>query len=265
MKTLVRTFAAASALAATLAFAATASAQSPTTTTPLGTTVLDSGRFVTFSGGVPVATEDFSFEQRHDTLFVTSNVTRHARAEDGTVKPYQKAMQLMVNVNDLGLLLYASTEKFDGHRVNRMVMPAESTVTVTVEKDQYGTADAIVRPPGRVNIVDAGMFTLFDVICRNLSGRLFSARPVGVITLGDQNIASEATATPAGRDTIRWGAKRVVADHITFADSTVSFSLWTGPGGKLLRLENSNVDLVVMREPPAVPSPNKRPRPRPRP
>lgn len=263
MKTTALAILSALALAVTLAPAARAQAQAPApgTVTATGTTVLDAGRFVTFSGGVPVATEDFMFEQRHDSLFVTSNVTRHARAADGAVKPYQKTMELIANADDAALLLYASTERFDGHKVNRMVSPAESTVTVTVEKDDYGAADAVVRPPGRISVVDAGVFTLFDVIARNLNGRLFSPRPVGLIALGDQNVAMETTASPAGRDTLRWGARPVVTERIQLADSTATFMLWVGKDGKMLRLENARTDLVVMREPPALPPTSKRRRP----
>lgn len=254
-------FPALSALALAAACAATAFAQAPGTVTASGTTVLDSGRFVTFSGGTPVATEDFMYEQRHDSLFVTSNVTRHARANDGTVKPYQKSMEMIAKADDAALLLYASTEKFDGNHVNRMVSPAESTVTVTVEKGAYGAADAVVRPPGRISVLDAGVFTLFDVIARNLNGRLFSPRPVGLIVLGDQTVAMETTASPAGRDTLRWGARRVVTERIQLSDSTATFVIWVGRDGHMLRLENARADMVVMREPPALPPASKRRRP----
>ncbi len=226
------------------------------------TGVIDSGRLMVFSHGEPVATEDFEYEIRHDSLFVTSRMDRKARASDGTIQPYMKSMELIVGAEDWNLLTYLSTEKFEGHKVNRAIYPSDTAITVTVEKnDEFGNADRLVRLPGRLYVMDAGMFTLFDVIARNLHGRIFGDRPVALVTLGNQNQAIVATASPAGRDTIRWGSKPVVADRISLRDSTSAFLLYTSPAGRLLRLENADADLVVMREPPAVPAAAHRRRP----
>jgi hypothetical protein len=227
--------------------------------------VLDSGRFVVFSHGEPVATEDFEYEVRNDTMFVTSRTDRRARANDGTVKPYMKSMEVIARADDWGLLTYLSTEKFDGHKVNRMVFPSDTAVTVAIERDEFGAADKLERLPGRVYVMDAGLFTLFDVIARSVHGRIFGPRPVALVTLGDQNASVHATATPAGRDTIRWGARPVVADLIVLSDSTSTFSLYVSDAGKLLRLENAAADLVVLREAPPVPKAAKRRRPPPPP
>jgi hypothetical protein len=228
--------------------------------------VSDSGRLVVFSHGEPVATEDFQYEQHGDSLFVTSHADRHAKAADGTVKPYMKSMELIEHADDGAILLYLSTEKFDGKKINRSVLPSDTTITVTTEKDDYfGSADKLVRLPGRLYVLDAGLFTLFDVIGRNLHGRIFGERPVALVTMGNSNRAIAATAAPAGRDTIRWGTKPVVADRITLTDSSSVFTLYTSPSGSLLRLENADADLVVMRQPPAVPAASRRRRPPPRP
>ena len=226
-----------------------------------GSKILDSGRLVVFSHGDPVGTEDFQFETRHDTLFVTSQANRKARTSGGAIQPYMKSMEVIARNDDWALLTYASTERFQGHTVNRSILLSDTTLTVAIEKDTYGTADKLVRLPGRIYVMDAGLFTLFDVIGRSLHGRIFGPRPVPLVALGDQNVSIDATATPAGRDTIRWGTRPVVADRITLADSTSTFTLFTGPSGSLLRLENAQADLVVMREPPAVPAVAKRHRP----
>ena len=232
-----------------------------TSTEALTSTVLDSGRLIVFSRGEPVATEDFQFETRHDSTFVTSRVDRHTRAADGSINPYVKSMELIVHTSDEAVLAYLSTEKFDGHEINRMVSPTDTAVTVSIEKDGYGTADKLERLPGRIYVMDAGMFTLFDVIARNLHGRIFGPRPIALVALGTVNAALNATAAPAGRDTLRWGAKKVIADRITITDSTSVFVLYTSPAGNLLRLENAATDLVVMRQPPAVPAAARRRRP----
>jgi hypothetical protein len=230
----------------------------PAGSEPLPAGVFDSGRFVVFSHGEPVATEDFEYETRHDSLFITSRTDRRARAEDGTIKPYMKSMEVIARSDDWGLLTYLSTEKFDGHKINRMVFPSDTAITVAIEKDNFGAADKLERLPGRIYVMDAGLFALFDVIARSVHGRIFGPRPVALVTLADQNASVNATATPAGRDTIRWGSRPVLADVIVLTDSTSTFALYVSPEGRLLRLENAASDLVVAREPPAVPKAVKR-------
>ncbi len=225
--------------------------------------VLDTGRFVVFSRGEPVATEDFEFQRGHDSLYVTARADRRARAADGSVKPYMKSMELILNADDGGILAYVSTEKFDGHATNRTIYPGDTVLTVAIQKDDHGDADKIVRLPGRIYVMDAGLFTLFDVIGRSLHGRIFGQRPVALVTLGDRNAMVNATAAPAGRDTLRWGARPVLADAISLTDSTSAFVLYTSPEGRMLRLENAAADLVVMREPPAAPPARRRHAPRP--
>jgi hypothetical protein len=229
-------------------------------------TASDAGRLVVFSGGEPIATEDFQYETHGDTLYVTSRASRHLRGDDGSIQAWTKTMELLAHADDMDLLHYRSTERFGTRKVTRMVMPSDNGITVTTEKeDGSGAADKLDRLPGRLYVLDAGLFSLFDVIARNLHGRIFNDRPVGLITMGDSTRTLTATASPAGRDTLRWGAKPVLAERIKLSDASSVFTLYaSAANGRLLRLENAAADLVVMREPPAAPSAARR-RPKPQP
>ena len=55
----------------------------------------------------------------------------------------------------------------------------------------------------------------------------------------------------------------MVTDRIALTDSTSAFMLYVSSEGRMLRLENSAADIVVMRDPPAVPHATKRRRPPP--
>lgn len=220
--------------------------------------VLDQGRFVIASHGVPVALEDFEYERGGDSLYITSYETRNARSDDGTMKPYMKSMQLMVSRDDFALLGYLSTEKFDGHRCNRLIMVNDTLLTVAIDKDEAGTADRLIRLPGRLYVMDPNMYTLFDVVARNLHGHLVAKRQVPMVMLGEQNQCAFVDVAPAGRDTLRWGGRRVVADRMTIGDAGSTYTLWTDEQGRMLRLENAAADLVVMRKAPDVPAPAKR-------
>ena len=79
--------------------------------------------------------------------------------------------------------------------------------------------------------------------------------------LGEDSKTVQATATPAGADTVTWGGRRVITQRVLLADSSGTFTLWLSPEGHLLRLENEKQGLVVMREPPETPAPTKHHKP----
>jgi hypothetical protein len=226
----------------------------------------DSGRLVVYTDGREVGSEDFSFQQHGDSLVVTATARRAARGRDGSIHKFRKSMGLVAGAGDFALVSYLSQQDFDGHTIRRQVIPGDTVLTATIESDERGSADKLPRPPGRVYVLDSGLYTLFDLIGRNLHGRLFGERRIGIVALGDSSITFEATARPAGSDTVRWGNRRVVAPKLRIEDGENVFTLWTSPTGQMLRLENADHQLAVTREPPAAPTAPtpKRARPKPR-
>jgi hypothetical protein len=245
-------------LALALAFAVPAGAQDA------GKKLVDQGRLVTFERDVPVATERFRYTLEGDSLIVEASSERRRRNADGSQTPYTKNMVLIARTDDFGMLNYTSNEWLAGRKVTRSILPTDTLLTTYSEVDGHnGAADMLERPPGRIFALDQGMFTLFDVIGRNLQHRIFGSRPVQLVVLGEKSRCVQATATLAGPDTVTWGGRRVVTGRIALRDSTGAFTLWLSPEGHMLRLESADGRLVVMRDPPA-PPPTKRPRPRPR-
>jgi hypothetical protein len=230
-----------------------------------GQKVVDLGRFVTFQRDVPVATERFQYTLVGDSLVVSANTERRLRSPDGSQKNYSKSMVLIARTDDFGMLNYTSNESLDGHMVTRSILPGDTLLTTYSEVDGgNGAADMLERPPGRIFAMDQGLFTLLDVIGRNLQHRIFGSRTVQLVVLGKKARCVEATASLAGPDTVSWGGRRVVTERIALRDSTGAFMLWLSPEGHMLRLESENGELVVMRDAPALPPPARRPRPRPR-
>jgi hypothetical protein len=223
--------------------------------------VLDSGRFAAFSNGVPVGIEDFQYEWRNDTVFVTSRVSRLRKASDGSVKKYSKSMELIADHADFGLFGYLSNESFDSVNVSRQILASDTSITVVLESNGHGAADKLVRPPGRLFVVDGAIYTMFDVVGRNLHGRLFGTRPLPLVVLADSNYTEIATVSPDGIDTLSWAGRPVITERMVLSDSTTSLRLWVAPDGRMLRLESTTSDLVVLREAPPAAIPPRRRRP----
>jgi hypothetical protein len=245
-------------VAACFVLAATLVAAAGAQDTPSG--VIDRGRLITLQGDVPIATERFEYLRQGDSLVINATAQRRLRQPGGSYKLYSKSMVLSARADDFGMLNYISNETLDSMTVVRSILPNDTMLTVYTEvRGGHGGADYVERPLGRFFAMDKGLFTLFDVIGRNLQHRIFGSRPVQLVMLGETARGVEATATLAGVDTVAWGGRRVVTERIVLSDSTSTFTLWVSPEGHMLRLEGLNGKLVVVREPPA---PAKRPRAR---
>jgi hypothetical protein len=178
------------------------------------------------------------------------------------VDSISKAVSLTVSAFDYDLKRYYSEQ-----RTRAGVLKAGLTrgdTTFASYRDRYGHGEGVTYtlPPGRVFVLDPHVFTLFDVICRNLKGKLFATRPLTMIALGpDTTLILEATAERKGVEPFRWGTRRLSAVHYTVGDARTTYDVWAGADGHMLRLEHAPSGLRVDRGPPAVTA-AKKPRPR---
>lgn len=227
-----------------------------------GIRTLDSGRLVVFANGVPVGIEDFQYDLAADSLLVSAMHTRTVSSADGKQEKWLKKFGLVVGASDFGLHSYTSNLEFGGHVRVRGIVPGDTAMTVYSEVDGAGDAVRIPQPPGRIFVMDPMLFTLFDVVCRNLSAQGLSRRPVEMVTLADEPGTSEAMAVAAGQDTISWGGRRLVAKRWSLADSSGTFTMWASPQGYMLRLVHEASGLEVLREEPKPAPAATKPKPR---
>lgn len=216
----------------------------------VASTPLDAGRLIVLDRGTPVGYEDFAYENWGDSLIVSASHTRVVREAEGSTAKWVKKFSLVVDATDFGMRGYTSNLEFGGRLTVKGVLPSDTSVTLYSEVDGEGEAQTLERPPGRLFIMDPMLFTLFDVICRNVSRQSLAKRPVEMITLGEPPGTLHATATAAGPDTIQWGGKKMVSRRYVLTDESNSFLLWVSPTGQMLRLVHQGGTLEVLREEP---------------
>jgi hypothetical protein len=212
--------------------------------------VIDTGRFFVLDHGARVGVEEFEYDRQGDSVMVSATHTRTARGADGAAQEWVKKFGLVVGRQDFGLRSYVSNLAYGGHVSVRGVVPGDTAMTVYSEIDGNGDAVRIAQPPGRLFVMDPMLFTLFDVVCRNVSASGLARRPVELVTLGDPPGANEAVATVAGDDTIRWGGRRMITKRWTLKDDNSVFDVWVSPAGQMLRLVHEESGLEVLREEP---------------
>ena len=212
---------------------------------------IDSGRFRVYLQGRSMGTEVFYFDQYADSVVVESMVRQLVPTPAGD-DSLIKTARLFVSAFDLDLRHYMSTQQIGRNKVSRVLDMHDTTFTASREENGHGTADVLVRPPGRIYIHDPDVYALFDVISRNLRRQEFDSRPITLMVLGPRDTTLEVTATRLAAEPIRWGARTVQANRMKLDDGSNQIMLWSDPRGRLLKLEEPSSGLRVVRDAPAV-------------
>ena len=220
-----------------------------------GVVVADTGMLVIYDGATVVGRETFVWENQGDSLHVTASASRPFLDEKGNRVRFEKQMELVVDARDLGLKRYLSNQSFAGHTMVRGLLPEDTVLTYYSETDEAGNAVRLVQPPGRLFVLDSGLFSLFDVLTRSVVSKQFVTRRVQMMALSSDTLLTPvATLTRAPDDTLRIGRRRVPQRRYVFEDASVRFDLWADPQGRLQRLTHAESGLRVERLPDETPA-----------
>jgi hypothetical protein len=223
---------------------------------------LDRGSFIVYVQDRAVGAEVFGIEGRADSLNAAARSYRTIRTKEGE-ESLEKNMVLTMSRSDFALRFYQATETFRGKKFIKGVLANEADTAFTIFQEQGGggVADRLAAPPGRMYVLDSGLYSLFNLICMHLHGKTFESRPITLLTLGARDSVVEAQATDLGTETIRWASRPVQARKLRLSDGALTFVAWINPAGKMLRLTHEASGLRVERDAPAVKRPAARPSP----
>jgi hypothetical protein len=132
--------------------------------------------------------------------------------------------------------------------LRREITMQDTTYTSTRTHGLGGYTDMLVRPPGRLYIVDPQVFALFDVVLRDVGRQAVDERGVTMIYLAGRDTTAEALVKHMGRDTVRIGARRYAAEKYSISDAWSQFFAWTSPTGQMLKFTMPLAGLRVERD-----------------
>jgi hypothetical protein len=221
----------------------------------LPTESIDQGSFVIHLKDRAIGAETFEVVGRADSINAAAHsyLTTHTSAGDEMV---ERAMVMSLNRTDYSVRYYQANQTMRGQTMITGVVAGQEDTALTVFREQKeggGMANRLVAPPGRLFVLDAGLYSLFDLICLNLHHQTFTTRPITVLTLSTaRDTIIEAQVTDLGAETIRWGARPVQSRKLQLEDRGTVFFAWLDPSGRMLRLTHEASGLRVERDPPAV-------------
>ncbi len=243
------------ALALLLAVVAALPAAPPAAALPV---TLDLGRFTLSQDGQPARVEDFVFDRYGDSLVVrAASSPWREKAED---LRFDKFMMLVADARDFELLSYSSQFGARADTLRRGITLARGDTAFTLwrEHNGWGTGDALARPPGRLYVLDAPLFTLFGYIGWTMQGRTFDRRPINIVVLGARDTVVVGTVTDAGTEELTWNGQAVEARKLLIGDQQTTVEAWFTSDGHMLRLLQERTGIRAERDPPAAAGPPAR-------
>jgi hypothetical protein len=206
----------------------------------------DEGEYSVSLDGRVVAREQFEYGSLGDSLQMASSY-RQPQGRDTLVV----STIALVTRSDFDLRHYVSEARLKGELRTRGIGLGDTVFTAY--REGWGRGDGLtrVRPPGRLFVLQNDCFTLYDLIGRSLAKRSFETWPLNVFFMGEADTLLQATARHLGTVPLTYGGRTVQARKLAISLGETTFLTWHGPNGELLRLEQPDYKLKVVRRAPA--------------
>jgi len=223
-------------------------ALSASTPPPEPLTPFDAGTFRVYQKDQFLGTEDFWMVQTPDSLLVRAHASQVLPRPGSPPDTLEKYVELFMGAEEHDIRTYVSQQMVNRDQLRREVMMLDTTYTSSRTQGLGGFTDIFVRPPGRLYIVDPQVFTLFDVMLRDIGRQAIDERSVTMIYLAGRDTSAEAMVKHMGRDSVRIGSRRYAAEKFSISDAWSQYFAWTSPTGQLLKFTLPLAGLRVERD-----------------
>ena len=209
--------------------------------------------FTIWQGDRKLGTEEILVYSSHDTLVTAS--TTHLELRDTTAAggtfPYEKRTTFLQRLFDSYPLLFQSMESERGDTASTRSLNClfrDTTAVVYTERAGKGQGDAVALPPGRLYILDQGVYLQVEILAADFATRQQQVRKQYVLIPARHRIAEvELRRGPSERMTFE--GKEVETVKVEISDATTLLRAWIAPDGRMLKLEAPSARLRVERGP----------------
>jgi hypothetical protein len=233
-----------------------------------GTDALDEARFEIVQDGRRVGREEFVYYASRDTVYSMSTVTLDGLGTDSSL-PFEKRTTLLQRRLDAFPMLFevVSTARDTSLRATVSCVFRDTTVMVYAESAQRGTGDGYPLPPGRIYVIEPGVYLPLQILMADfLEGAQRERKQNAFIPAAREFV--DLRLTRGAKQTIKVGRRTVQTTRVDLTDTRVNLAGWLDKNGRLWRLEALGQGLRVERRPlaagertslPEIPRPAKTP------
>ena len=218
---------------------------------PEGLEMRQHATFAIWQGERKLGTEEIRIYSRNDTLFAASELDLEVIGAQGPYR-YQKRMTYLTRALDSYPLSYNSVDLVDRDSMKSnetLCAFADTHVVVFLEgKSRFGRAESLGLPPGRIYILDPGIFLQVQLLAADFLDRAQAVRRQAVLFPASPEVR-EVELRKGPREEVLVGGKKRKATRVDLQDSTVTLRAWLDDRGRMLLLRAEDSKMRVERGP----------------
>jgi hypothetical protein len=204
--------------------------------------------FDIYSGSHRLGTEKFRVYTIADTVIMTSNVTLDGAAPDSRLPLTINAAFRQRAFDSYPVAFVSETRaRRDTSQVDRVICAFRDTVAmVTIERADRGRVEAVGLPPGRLYILEPGVYMQMQVLLADFLARGQEERKQGVLIPSLARVIDvDLKRGPA--EVLELRGRRVQTTRADLTDQMTTFHGWLDADGRMWKLTAEGQPLHVER------------------
>jgi hypothetical protein len=209
----------------------------------------DSSYFTISQDGRAIGREEFVHYVQHDTVFSYSTVTLDGLPKDSPVPLVRRTTFLQRRTDSYPMFFETiSTPRDSAASLAISCVFSDTTVVVYREINQRGLGEALALPPGRLYILDPGVYHPMQLLMADFLGMSQDRRQQKVF-IGANNTFATLSLTRGIQRTLRAGGRERSLTSVQIKDENAEFVGWLDGAGRMWRLEAVGQGLTIERAP----------------
>lgn len=214
-------------------------------------TLVRTGTFEIWQDTTRLGTEFYRVYEspRRDSLLAASTVRYELRA-DGGLTTIEKWTLSISRRLDAFPLRYQRHEQTGGRQRSLSLLTRDTTATVYREVEGFGEGTVVRLPPGRIYILDPGIYEHVENLVSDFFLRGLETREQNVLMTPSDEV-QQVRLTRGPREKVEVpGRGTVEATRVDLFDDLTLIRVWLDDEGRMLRLEAPAQRIRVVRLPP---------------
>ncbi len=221
----------------------------------------DSASFEIWQGDVKLGTEEYRMFQATDTLIIGSTLRLDGAGPDSKL-PLEKRTTFLRRALDSFPLVFQVVDiprdTAQGRATAINVMFADTTAVIYREiTGVVGAGEAIALPPGRIYILEPGIYAQVQTLAAEFLARNQAKRRQPVLIPTAQQVI-DLTLTRGAVEKLGQDGHVVTTTRVDITDKLTQLVAWVDADGRMWKMEAPGQGLRVERVLPAKPKPAKK-------
>lgn len=206
----------------------------------------DSAKFEIYQDDRLLGIEDYRTFKTGDTLVVTSALDLSGAREGSTLPRFKETMFLRKADSSYPIVFHVTEMQRDSSQTSINCVFRDTTVVIYRENKRGGVGDAIALPPGRLYLLEPGIYAQIQTLLGDFVQSSQNKRVQQVLIPAIGQVV-EVTLKRGPRENLGQDRFMVKTTRVDMTDKLTNLSAWLDSGGRMWKLEAKAQGLSVER------------------